>query len=313
MPRAAHPSTTCHAPQTRGTATASAVIAVSVGGYDGLRSTPAIRHCLRGLSMKRLPRTVLAFATIVVAAVAQAAPIGSQGTWQTTLKARNINGEAVALDDTSAAFFYDTTLNITWLRDANAAAGSIYDNTDIFGGSATDGLMTWSNAQAWAGSLTVGAYSDWRLPTMIDTGTVGCDYSLVGDTDCGYNVQTRDAGIGTVYSEIAHLFYVTLGNRGNYLPGTGLPDPLFRGLENTGEFMNFAGSSYWSGLPSPDGVSGAWFFNIGGYQDITGVSNGLSVLAVRDGDVAAVPLPGTVVLALTALAALLPFSRQRRP
>jgi hypothetical protein len=264
------------------------------------------------LRMKHLPCTVFAVARIATAGVAQAAPVSGQGTWQTTLKARNINGEAVALNDTNAVFFYDTTLNITWLRNANAAAGSTYDNTDIFGGSATDGLMTWGNAQAWAGSLTVGTYSGWRLPTMIDTGTAGCNYSLIGDTDCGYNVQTRDAVTGTVYSEMAQLFYMTLGNRGNYLPGTGLPDPLFRGLENTGEFQNFVGSSYWAGLASPDGVSGAWFFNIGGYQDITGVAGSLSALAVRDGDVAAVPLPGTVLLALTALAALLPLSRKRR-
>jgi hypothetical protein len=57
---------------------------------------------------------------------------------------------------------YDTDLDITWLADANAGVGSTFDN----GGSTTDGRMTWVNANAWAASLTVGGFSDWRLPSV---------------------------------------------------------------------------------------------------------------------------------------------------
>jgi len=47
---------------------------------------------------------------------------------------------------------YDDDLNITWLADADA----------------NNGRMTWLDANAWAASLTVGGFTDWRLPTTAD-------------------------------------------------------------------------------------------------------------------------------------------------
>ena len=101
-------------------------------------------------------------ATFALAAPrAHAGAVIGQGTWQSTLQARDINGDGI----TDA--FYDITLNISWLADGNAGAGSGYDAT--YGG----GAMTWSEANAWAANLNVFGVTGWRLPTMIDTGAPG--------------------------------------------------------------------------------------------------------------------------------------------
>lgn len=85
------------------------------------------------------------------ALAAQAPPVSGQGTWETTPKPRDIDGNAVALNDSSAAFFYDTTLDITWRRDFNAGGGSSFDD----GSNTTDDRMTWTNANAWAAAVNV--------------------------------------------------------------------------------------------------------------------------------------------------------------
>jgi hypothetical protein len=138
--------------------------------------------------------SLTATALLLCGTAAQAAPVSGQGTWETTLQARDLDGDGV----TDA--FYDTELNVTWLRNANA-----------------NRVMDWNGANTWASNLVVGSYSDWRLPTIVDTGAPGCDYSNAGGTDCGFNVQTKSGS--TVYSELAHLYYTTLGNKANCAPG----------------------------------------------------------------------------------------------
>ena len=162
-------------------------------------------------------------------------------------------GAAVAADSASAVFLYDTTLNVTWLRDANARGTT----------------MNWDTANTWANTLMVGAYSGWRLPTMIDTGTPGCNWSAAGGTDCGDNVQSRSGG--TTYSEMAHLFFATLGNKSYCPPGdatcAGGPQAGW-GLTNTGTFQNMQSRVYWSGLESAPSPSYAWrFTTFNGNQD----------------------------------------------
>lgn len=56
---------------------------------------------------------------------------------QATLLGRDINGHAVAGSNESAVFLYDTDLNITWLRDANAsgtAGTGVIDDLYGYGG-----------------------------------------------------------------------------------------------------------------------------------------------------------------------------------
>jgi MYXO-CTERM domain-containing protein len=211
---------------------------------------------------------------------------------QATLAARDLNG------DTVTDAFYDTTLYITWLRNANV-----------------NGDMDWNSAVAWATGYSFGGYDDWRLPTMVDTGASGCYLSYDGGTDCGYNVQTTSGS--TVYSEMASLWYDILGNKAYCPPGDtncdGGPQTGW-GLTNTVDFLNMQFSAYWLGAeyaPDPDY---AWLFGTyDGFQSALSKSNQLYVLAVRPGDVRAaqVPEPGTGLLAVAALAGLGVLRRRR--
>jgi hypothetical protein len=69
--------------------------------------------------------------------------------------------------------FYDTDLDITWLRDANV-----------------NGPQGWSEAADWAAGFSIGGFADWRLPTA--------------DPAC--------SGGDCIGGEIGHLWYVGLGN-----------------------------------------------------------------------------------------------------
>ena len=133
---------------------------------------------------------------MLMSGAALAAGVSGQGTWETTLLGRDIQGNAVASNSESAVFLYDTVLHVTWLRDANV-----------------NGEMPWKTANSWANNLVVGTFSGWRLPTMIDAGAPGCEHFGNGSaTDCGYNVQTKSGDPKkyeqgqTVFSEMAHLY-----------------------------------------------------------------------------------------------------------
>ncbi|MGK2898806.1 MAG: PEP-CTERM sorting domain-containing protein [Burkholderiaceae bacterium] len=107
------------------------------------------------MQTKFMKRAVLGAAAVLLAGAAQAA-----------LQARDLNG------DTVTDAFYDTDLNITWLRDANV-----------------NGPMHWVDAVSWADNFSFAGYTDWRLPTS--------------DTCSGYNCTG---------SEMGHLYYTELGN-----------------------------------------------------------------------------------------------------
>ena len=108
-------------------------------------------------------KTLLASVTLASlgAVPAHAVGIAGQGTWQQTLLGRDLDGNL----GNGPEAWYDTTLNITWLANTQAIAGTRYD-TYFRGGSddepydnesnETDGRAVLSDAFFWVQQLNVG-------------------------------------------------------------------------------------------------------------------------------------------------------------
>jgi hypothetical protein len=202
------------------------------------------------------------------------------------------------LDGNAATFeaYYDTTLDITWLADANYAQTSGFD---------ADGRMIWADANAWAAGLNVNG-------TSLDT----TFRSNNATTDTGY--ADADGWVdssGTPVSEMGHMYYVTLGNLGFCTPNDAIPSSCNQqtgfGLTNTGTFSNVQSNFYWS-EPALGSIF-AWRFGFyDGDQswDLQGVSN--FTWAVRSGDVSAVPVPAAVWLFASGLMGLLGVAKRQR-
>ncbi len=220
-----------------------------------------------------------------------------------------------ALIDRGGGMVYDSDLHITWLSDWNLAKTSGHAGHGV----TSDGRMTWAAAVSWATNLEYGGFDDWRLPTMVDTGEAGCNFSYAGGTDCGYYVQTKSGN--TVYSEMAHLFYVTLDTDAYCKPGPDSTadncavnpsrdaDPLAKFAATNGGVRPFANMevwNYWFGLLHGASLPGlAWVFSTDFRSQAPEVDfNNFFAVAVRDGDVvAAVPEPQTLALVLLGLGA----------
>ena len=189
-------------------------------------------------------------------------------------------------DSLGNRLIYDKDLDITW-----------YDYTK-----SND---TWQNQVNWASGLSVsggdlvGVYDDWRLPTTVD-GPYVCWYD--GTTTCGYNITS---------SEMGHLFYTELGNKG--LQATdGTIQPVW-GLTNTGDFQHLQLGYYWSGTELTSNTNGAWSFGTyyGGQSYGYKVNQRYYAVAVHPGDVANIPEPGTLLLLGSGLGGLIAFRKRR--
>jgi len=189
-----------------------------------------------------------------------------------------------ALQNNGNGLIYDTDLNITWYD---------YSHTGV----------NWNQALNWAATLSVTdkygrVYNTgWRLPKAVDGPYV---YVYDGTTTAGYNITS---------SELGHLFYTELGNKGIY-DKNGIPQEGF-GLINEGPFTNLIHSSqtlYWSCTEYTLNSDFAWIFGfdsnpyIGSnpYSGLQGTQQKWSwhfALAVHDGNVGAnVPIPAAVWL-----------------
>ena len=221
-----------------------------------------------------------------VSTLAPAAPVSGRGTWETTLQGRDLDGNLSTFEA-----YYDTALDITWLANANYAGTT----------------MDWVTANAWAAGLNLGGVTGWRLPTVTDTGTPGCNFAYSG-TDCGFNVDTATG-------EMAYMYYVTLGNLAYYDTSGAAAQPGW-GLINTGLFSDVRISSYWSATESVpiSGLSMAWYFYAGNGNQGSGTTNYSSYAwAVHEGDVSAVPVPAAVWLFGSGLLGLLGVARCKQP
>lgn len=234
----------------------------------------------------------------------------SSTTWETTWKARNSSGNPVGLLDPSPVFYYDTVLDLTWLRNWNVGAGTSYDDGD----EATDGKITWASAKAFATAVNFNGFTGWSLPQVLDTGAAGCAGEGYDGTDCGYNVYTNE--LVHRGSPLAHMFYDTLGNLSAfYANGSDRPtneQGITWGLVNTGLFFNMQGTGqqqqggYWSGTAyAPFPNEDAWFFEMSsGGQTNVGQPLDTYVVLVRPGDVypGSAPEPGSLALLGVAIA-----------
>ena len=225
------------------------------------------------------------------------------------------SANAALLSRLSGQAYYDDVLDITWIADANLA------DTTTFGvlGINANGSMNWAKSNEWIAAMNTAAYlgkSDWRLPTVGPLNGSNFNYSpsFNGSTDFGYNQSEQGtAYAGSTGSEMAHLFYNTLNNKGYCDPLSSTADICVSqagwGLSNAGPFSNLQTDSYyWFGTESAVGSSSAWIFHFGaGDQSYADKPSTYSAWAVRPGDIAPVPVPGAVWLfggALTLLGAV---------
>ncbi len=132
---------------------------------------------------------------------------------------------------------------------------------------------------------------DWRLPLTVDGPDVlGYD----GTTTSGYNITS---------SEMGHLYYTDLGNKGSY-DTFGNPTGCYSNcLTNTGPFTNLQPHNYWSGTEYAANPSFAWHFDFfsGGHgaNNKDGFGDDVYALAVHSGDIAVVPEPISSILFVT--------------
>lgn len=195
---------------------------------------------------------------------------------------------------------YDTDLDITWLADANAGAGSAFDDGSL---STTDGRMSWANANAWAASLTVDGFTGWRLATTADP-----DASCTDDT-AGTTPSADAIGYNCTGSEMGHLFYNELGaTAGTSVLTTGNPTELAK-------FTNIQSHGYWSSTQFAANPGNAWVFGTSSglqFSASQANNNQYYAWAVRNGDVAVVPVPAAIWLFGSGLIGLIGIAKRKK-
>lgn len=193
---------------------------------------------------------------------------------------------------------YDDVLDITWL-DLTVPSAS------------------WFTQHRWADDLTVlfngQTLDNWRLPqTLPVDGSLPYDFtwSVNGSTDVGYNISAPGGAYpGSTGSEMAHLYYTSLGNLGKLDPSGNLqvfPPP---GLTNKGPFDHlYSNNIYWSFTGDTGGEywnlsyrAFSFFFPYGSQDWEASTENFGLALAVLPGDVVPIPEPKMYALMLIGL------------
>lgn len=171
--------------------------------------------------------------------------------------------------------YYDDVADLTWLANANAAVGSVYDTW-----TPGSGRMEWDDAMAWVAGLNVGGVTGWRLAM----------------TDTGYRPG----------SEMDNLFYNVLGGQYNTSITT-------THNSNYDLFSNVQSFPYWSATEwvPPTTPDMAWVYNfmVGDQTFAYKIGNGLNAWAVHSG---AVPVPAAVWLFSSGLLALVGVGKRHR-
>ena len=112
---------------------------------------------------------------------------------------------------------------------------------------------------------------------------------------------------------MGHLFYTELGNLGYIAPDGTYPQPGW-GLSNMGPFINMLPLSppfvWWSSTEYTIGTAGG-FNLVSGKQGAPNKEAETRAWAVRDGDVASVPEPATIMLLFSGLIGIVCVSRRK--
>lgn len=234
-----------------------------------------------------------------------AAPVSGQGTWESTLLGRDLDG-----DPSNYEAYYDTVLDITWLTDANYAQTSGVPN---------GGRMEFDATLDWIGTLNIHGVRDWRLPRakpLNGSSFILSEFNNNGSSDRGYgNANGWVDVFGEPASEMGHLYYVTLGNLGYCAPDSGNPSgcavqPEW-GLSNTGPFLNIVTDRdpYRTSTPEGGAHKMSFYFYQGSrwsYSDRIA----LPAMLVKSGDVGVVPIPAAFWLFNAGLIGLVGMARR---
>jgi hypothetical protein len=134
---------------------------------------------------------------------------------------------------------------------------------------------TWARAVTWVESLNAGGVTGWRLPTTPGTS------------------QSNDSE-----GEMGHLYYTDMVR-----VGAG---------EAIAPFQHIIGGIYWYGTEVSSNTSRAWDFSFsaGNQGNYDKIDHYYYALAVHDGNVAAVPIPGAIFLIVPGLAGLVALRRR---
>lgn len=229
------------------------------------------------------------------------------GLWASSVLILASGSAQAELFDRGGGMIYDSTLNLTWLADVNYAKTSGYaaaheggsngDGTFVY----SNGVMGWRAAQTWVQGLVYGGYDDWRLPTINPN-----------DGSC-----TSLGTYGCSGGEISHLFVVDLGEKA-FEPVYQQSGDTPQQIANQALFLNLGKDgngvlTFWTGSNYNGNPNLAYYFNATqAGQDFQSANfGGAYAMAVRVGDVAAVPEPGALALMLAGLGVLGMLSRRR--
>jgi hypothetical protein len=207
-----------------------------------------------------------------------------------TLQGRDLDGDV----SNGYEAYYDLALDLSWLADANYAKTSKFNAT---------GLLAWDEANQWSSSLMLYGISNWRLPTLVDTGEPGCGYEN-GGPDCGTSILLEN-------SELAHLYYVTLGNTPGPDPISDVPAVML--TKKFGPFINVQSENYWTNVQYPFfGGTTAWIFSpLFGSQGFDAKSIAQGSWLVHKGDILlAVHEPESFILCVFGLISTASLTRR---